>query len=116
MKTIRITALLFCLYTIISKAIAWWIATKIVRPLNEDEADKFIRSFDHLEAQWQLIWSIAFFLLIFIWFYALIKRSEKLKNACVVLTLVFALGMSITDNMKPKMYFSNIHVGSEKLS
>lgn len=110
MKTLNFIAALFCLYASIAKGFKWLKLNSMKEQM--DELSIELTSFDETTS---LIWFIVFSILLLVWVYAFFRKSEKLKPWFVGLTIVAALGMSITDNIETKFYVSEIIVGGEEL-
>ena len=80
-----------------------------------DEVELALITTESFQANLILIWFVLFTLLLVGWIIAYTKKYEKLKIYLVSLTLLGALFMSITDNIKSEVYLSDIIVSGEML-
>lgn len=107
---------------------AYIVGSKLLFLLSEEtsgqlEAGKNATDFDgmarHLDLQFDykasVVWCIAYFFVLLIWFWTLIKRKETAKIWIAAATLLLALLMNITDSVEHSIYISNVVVGTEIL-
>lgn len=108
--------MLFCSYAFISKSIAWnQLYQSLAFQKSQHEVETAFWISAKIQTNFEQIWSIFFAILLLIWVLSLIRKSEKIKIYLVCFTLIGALGMSITDNIKTEVYISDIIVNGEML-
>ena len=116
MKIIYILSLVFCVYATFTKAITWFNSSKTLEYMKSNNEIDLAFSLDlKFQSTMAIIWTIFFLLLIAFWFYALLKKAEKIKIYIVSSTLIGALFMNLTDSVHTEVYLSDIVVGSELL-
>lgn len=113
MKAIRIMALVFVFYAVASKAISYFASHQSESQLATNGVEHLRQTISNMELNICLLWTITFTCNLAFFSYALYRKSEKLKNIFVFFTVLFALLMSITDNLEYSMYVSKIVIGTE---
>ncbi len=104
MKLISILSIIFCAYAFISKGVNWFYLNEALQNTKGlSEVELALIATDSFQTNLMLIWFAFFALLLVGWIIAFIKKYEKLKIYLVSLTLLGALFMSVTDNIKSEV-------------
>ncbi|MFT6503025.1 MAG: peptidoglycan/LPS O-acetylase OafA/YrhL [Crocinitomicaceae bacterium] len=109
MNRINGAAGIFCLYAVI---------TKLINCVSYRQSiDRFdnLDQFTNYKIMFDVLWLILFGALLLVWIGAMFKKADKTKKWIAVLTILFALGMNITDNLHTRFYLSEIVVDGEML-
>ncbi|MFT6244702.1 MAG: glucan phosphoethanolaminetransferase (alkaline phosphatase superfamily) [Salibacteraceae bacterium] len=109
MRKINIVTGIFCLCALSTKMIYCLAHRQTI-----DQVDNVVEFADY-KMIFAALWLIAFGILLLVWIWAQLKKAEKTQKWLAVLTIVFALGMNITDNMNTTFYLSDIVVNGEPL-
>jgi hypothetical protein len=94
------------------------VITKLINCLSHRQLiDRFDRlvQFTNYKIMVDVLWLILFGALLLVWIGAMFKKADKIKKWIAVLTILFALGMNITDNLNTRFYLSDIVVNGEML-